>query len=121
MTEWTAADLPSFAGRTVIVTGANSGLGLITARELTRGPFSRYATSTRAPRLLGCAAAGDETRHSPVVDRTATATAAATSGTATAASGRAATGSRAPTTSTTGLAISVDTASTARKFEWPPP
>ncbi|OBG17509.1 oxidoreductase [Mycolicibacterium celeriflavum] len=34
MSEWTAADLPSFAGRTVIVTGANSGLGLVTAREL---------------------------------------------------------------------------------------
>jgi NAD(P)-dependent dehydrogenase (short-subunit alcohol dehydrogenase family) len=33
---WTAADLPSFAGRTVIVTGANSGLGEITARELAR-------------------------------------------------------------------------------------
>ena len=36
MTGWTAADLPSFAGRTVIVTGANSGLGEVTARELAR-------------------------------------------------------------------------------------
>ena len=36
MTAWTAADLPTFAGRTVIVTGANSGLGRITARELAR-------------------------------------------------------------------------------------
>ncbi len=34
MTDWTAADLPSFAGRTVIITGANSGLGEVTAREL---------------------------------------------------------------------------------------
>src|SRR5205807_78334 len=34
MTDWTAADLPSFAGRTVIVSGANSGLGEVTAREL---------------------------------------------------------------------------------------
>ncbi|MET0702006.1 MAG: oxidoreductase [Mycobacterium sp.] len=36
MSDWTAADLPSFAGRTVIVTGANSGLGEITAAELAR-------------------------------------------------------------------------------------
>ena len=36
MTDWTAADLPSFAGRTVVVTGANSGLGEVTARELAR-------------------------------------------------------------------------------------
>jgi NAD(P)-dependent dehydrogenase (short-subunit alcohol dehydrogenase family) len=36
MTNWTAADLPSFTGRTVIITGANSGLGAVTARELAR-------------------------------------------------------------------------------------
>jgi NAD(P)-dependent dehydrogenase (short-subunit alcohol dehydrogenase family) len=36
MTDWTAADLPSFTGRTVIITGSNSGLGAITARELAR-------------------------------------------------------------------------------------
>ena len=34
MSSPTVSDLPSFAGRTVIVTGANSGLGLVTAREL---------------------------------------------------------------------------------------
>src|ERR1700741_1758760 len=34
MTDWTAAELPSFTERTVIVTGANSGLGAVTAREL---------------------------------------------------------------------------------------
>jgi NAD(P)-dependent dehydrogenase (short-subunit alcohol dehydrogenase family) len=36
MSDWTAADLPSFAGRTAIVTGANAGLGEVTARELAR-------------------------------------------------------------------------------------
>ncbi|OSC42371.1 oxidoreductase [Mycobacterium decipiens] len=36
MPNWTAADLPSFAGRTAIVTGANCGLGAVTARELAR-------------------------------------------------------------------------------------
>ena len=36
MPGWTAADLPSFAGRTAIVTGANGGLGEVTARELAR-------------------------------------------------------------------------------------
>ncbi|HTQ20922.1 oxidoreductase [Mycobacterium sp.] len=36
MADWTAADLPSFVGRTVVITGASSGLGAITARELAR-------------------------------------------------------------------------------------
>src|ERR1700754_4768086 len=36
MTEWTPARMPSLSGHTVIVTGANSGLGLVTARGLAR-------------------------------------------------------------------------------------
>ncbi|MET0602874.1 MAG: oxidoreductase [Baekduia sp.] len=33
---WTAADLPDLSGRTIVVTGASSGLGAVTARELAR-------------------------------------------------------------------------------------
>lgn len=36
MTHWTASDIPDQTGRTAIVTGANSGHGLVTATELAR-------------------------------------------------------------------------------------
>ena len=36
MPKWTAADIPNLAGKLAIVTGANSGLGLETTRELAR-------------------------------------------------------------------------------------
>jgi NAD(P)-dependent dehydrogenase (short-subunit alcohol dehydrogenase family) len=36
MTAWTTSDIPDQTGRTAIVTGANSGLGLVTATELAR-------------------------------------------------------------------------------------
>ena len=36
MSGWSATDIPSQAGKTWVVTGANSGIGLVTARELAR-------------------------------------------------------------------------------------
>jgi NAD(P)-dependent dehydrogenase (short-subunit alcohol dehydrogenase family) len=36
MAKWTAADIPDQSGRTVVVTGANSGLGAVIAGELAR-------------------------------------------------------------------------------------
>jgi NAD(P)-dependent dehydrogenase (short-subunit alcohol dehydrogenase family) len=38
--KWTAKDIPSQEGRTAVVTGANSGLGISTARELARAGAS---------------------------------------------------------------------------------
>jgi len=36
MSRWNASDLPDMTGRTVVVTGASAGLGLVTATELAR-------------------------------------------------------------------------------------
>ena len=36
MSDWSASQIPDQAGRVAVVTGANSGLGLVTARELAR-------------------------------------------------------------------------------------
>lgn len=56
-TKWTAANLPSFSGRTVVVTGANSGLGLVTARNLA-GAGARVVLAVRDTDRGDRAAAG---------------------------------------------------------------
>jgi NAD(P)-dependent dehydrogenase (short-subunit alcohol dehydrogenase family) len=54
---WSAADIPDQSGRTAIVTGANSGLGYATARELAR---------RGAHTVLACR---DESRGKAALDR----------------------------------------------------
>jgi NAD(P)-dependent dehydrogenase (short-subunit alcohol dehydrogenase family) len=51
--KWTAADIPDQSGRTAIVTGANSGLGLATARELARAGASVWIASRSEDRARG--------------------------------------------------------------------
>ena len=48
MSRWTPADLPDQSGRTALVTGANSGLGLHTSLELARAG-ARVLLATRSP------------------------------------------------------------------------
>ncbi|WAL64702.1 SDR family NAD(P)-dependent oxidoreductase [Amycolatopsis cynarae] len=71
MAKWTADDLPDMTGRTVLVTGAGGGLGLITARELARAG-ARVVLGVRNPdkaaeAIIGMAGTF-EVRHLDVAD-----------------------------------------------------
>ncbi len=57
MAKWTAQDIPDQTGRTALVTGANSGIGLITARELARAGAT-VILGCRDPQRGESAAAG---------------------------------------------------------------
>ncbi len=48
--KWTAADIPSQSGKVAVVTGANSGLGLATARELARAGAQLVAAVRNVPK-----------------------------------------------------------------------
>jgi NAD(P)-dependent dehydrogenase (short-subunit alcohol dehydrogenase family) len=51
--KWTAADIPDQSGRTAIITGANSGLGLATARELARAGADVWLASRSEEKARG--------------------------------------------------------------------
>ncbi|MBL0885931.1 oxidoreductase [Myceligenerans indicum] len=70
MTAWTTSDIPDQTGRTAIVTGANSGLGLVTATELARhGADVVLAVRNTTTGEEAAAAIGSVAPHSRVTVR----------------------------------------------------
>jgi NAD(P)-dependent dehydrogenase (short-subunit alcohol dehydrogenase family) len=69
MTNWTAAHLPNLTNRTIIVTGATSGIGLITARHLAKAgahvvlAVRNVAKGEAAAKAFDRAAGGVEVRE----------------------------------------------------------
>ena len=57
MSRWTEADIPDQSGRTVLVTGANSGLGLQTALVLAERAATVLRGQAALPQLYAAAAA----------------------------------------------------------------
>ena len=60
MSDWSVEQVPDQSGRTLLVTGANSGLGLITARELARAGATAIITARDDAK---CASAEAEIRE----------------------------------------------------------
>ena len=63
MSDWTTAQIPDQSGRIAVVTGANSGLGLVTARELARAGATVVATARDERKAA--AAQGAIAAHAP--------------------------------------------------------